>query len=33
MNDKRLEENRYDSRALNYSNTKEFNSYDNEKLR
>jgi SAM-dependent methyltransferase len=31
MNDKRLEENRYDSRALNYSNTKEFNAYDSEK--
>ena len=31
MNDKRLEENRYDSRALNYSNTKEFNAYDAEK--
>lgn len=31
MNDKRLEESRYNSRALNYSNIKEFNSYDNEK--
>ena len=31
MSDKRLEESRYDSRALNYSNTKEFNAYDAEK--
>ena len=31
MNDQRLEESRYDSRALNYSNTKEFNAYDAEK--